>query len=1776
MSDNFQFSKIKNVLIELHNYYYSNNSNDDFENTDTFIGRSEIIDVLKSLLTNSNSKNGAYLVTGYRGMGKTSFVNKVLSELNFNESIKDSSSRFLRIGFFLIILSFINFNPFSTNYLTSVFSYFLIIIFGFTFFYLNRKYYIRLVKPKPVRIELAIFHISVIICLVISSIISVPPVNNYIVNGILFFLLMLLVIYGIYSNLTVKKNKGKKFIKYLFQIDNIDLSNIKFKLFTQDFFIVLSIYFLIRISENTFNTSTYNIYMFVCTILVVVLIFINKFFLNNLKDKREGFRDSIVKVKNYFNYSNFLVIKINLGYDKLKELDILKLVTKSILSTYSKRLRISNLYEFGWVLLKFFSIYFVFCMMYYQIPFYQINLDLEKNFKIIEYFPSQGIQLINDDTNFKETVNKIINKKHESGNIIYEINDYLDLFKRNLSDANLKDSNLFRKITSLNDERKIFDYIRMSTIYLDYYVFFTFHKFSRYLYFLEEIALGDSKISQQNFNEHYSIPIDSRFKLIPSHLDYMFWIYLIAICLILKFTLKINLFNIVTSGYILNRLNKLNEKINNQISSEKGVSAPEGVKQYFGVSFKKVKTTEKADIREIESELIDIMEEVQRMPRILRRPEFIIVFDEIDKIEPHKNVSILEKEEENVKLDNDDNTNVKIDGNRKRQHNIFRLLSNLKHFLNTAKSKFIFIAGREMYDAALADISDRNFFIGSIFNQVIYVDSFLKDQSSNRTSDITSMTETYVCKFLIPTDCSLKKDEGEETKFCLKYYSRYLKDELRKENNEIIKIISTLQFFITYITYRSNGAPKKIATLFEKFITAKEKSDIEEIEGIGINDLNSKYILVNRNYNRLFLMFGFTYQYIFGMTSYLINPFFLSINRSINDYTDKLLVSSSFIIDHIYKFHRSAFSWRNIELIPEIVDINKAPHLRDLISSFLKYLSNTHVLFINNGLFKFKFNRKIEEEITFISKKNEQESAAFNFTLDESLSIKRHFKKQLMDLENIYKSHYSTSEEPEFIRSISILHSTLGDLHFYDQEYDDSILEYSESIQLFGNNKFSSLSIETYVSMVRNTLKLGLTYEKKRTYEPAFMIYGKLCSRLIKLKNDPIENKQFKKIGKDLLKTLYANNNIEDFEYLSNRFNIIETLRLLHQPLLSKFHIKEKISQCGITKFDYQTLLIEYDELFKDSIIEKNYILEIEFFSKVGDILFFKNGSQFIFKSDFEINANDNLITDNKVYCQKENSLCIINNAKRGIEGKGYKLPCNACNIYMNNLKLLCTNYFFINFDDVSNCVLSKMLLVGLLSFLAFPEIKLRIKFYIKNKNTKSNYLINVFKADIENLDLYKVDFVLKIAGNLMSDVGDTFLSCVSGDERIKKEFLDYLNTIVKQEVKVEEKCTLLKEYLNTNKLSKIEEIILYYYLSGYYFWRAMEFRELYLQYIKILYTLSNYKNLRELNSSEYLKELIENLCKFALHGIFKTYDEINYLEYYDLGTFFDKFENADVLIKTNTSISFDINEILFLYKKISVKLNFENHKHTIEGFRNSKLADEFNLNFIKKLKLDRDNLKVDSCSSINSMYNRIKDLELKSKISYNIYNTISESNLWNEENKNYLINLISDSIFCLYEIIKIYKVYGISYVNSHCSLGYFYEKMGDWCYRMNNLYIKYGGHKKDFEKEFQSILRILINEDNLKILNENYNFQMSMNHYKASLEMHKEGKPYKDIMENLCLLNDDLNENLMHFFCALDRFKINSNNILKRIKHLDEYTQDYNEYNITKYVAQNFIISSE
>lgn len=105
-----------------------------------------------------------------------------------------------------------------------------------------------------------------------------------------------------------------------------------------------------------------------------------------------------------------------------------------------------------------------------------------------------------------------------------------------------------------------------------------------------------------------------------------------------------------------------------------------------------------ASVREIECELIDILEHFNRVVSSYTL-NFIIIFDELDKIDPESVSKIQGEDLEDSTYENSSNGFSGDLGSRRRKENVLRLLANMKHFISTARAKFIFISGRELYDA---------------------------------------------------------------------------------------------------------------------------------------------------------------------------------------------------------------------------------------------------------------------------------------------------------------------------------------------------------------------------------------------------------------------------------------------------------------------------------------------------------------------------------------------------------------------------------------------------------------------------------------------------------------------------------------------------------------------------------------------------------------------------------------------------------------------------------------------------------------------------------------------------------------------------------------------------------------------------------------------------------------------------------------------------------------------------------------------------------------------
>ena len=156
--------------------------------------------------------------------------------------------------------------------------------------------------------------------------------------------------------------------------------------------------------------------------------------------------------------------------------------------------------------------------------------------------------------------------------------------------------------------------------------------------------------------------------------------------------------------------------------------------------------------------------------------------------------------------------------NSERRRTVLQLLANMKLFLSSARAKFIFISGRELYEAFLADVSDREYAISSIFNGVINVNSFLRPEREQ--SDISSMTEQYVAEILLPQGYLWEKTEENAARNhilkreipSLRWYIEYLTEQAKKElqgeqlkqrEAEIRHIVMFLRCFTVYLSHVS-------------------------------------------------------------------------------------------------------------------------------------------------------------------------------------------------------------------------------------------------------------------------------------------------------------------------------------------------------------------------------------------------------------------------------------------------------------------------------------------------------------------------------------------------------------------------------------------------------------------------------------------------------------------------------------------------------------------------------------------------------------------------------------------------------------------------------------------------------------------------------------------------------------------------------------------------------------------------------------------------------------
>ncbi|MEL6561088.1 MAG: hypothetical protein AAFQ94_23045 [Bacteroidota bacterium] len=938
--------------------------------------------------------------------------------------------------------------------------------------------------------------------------------------------------------------------------------------------------------------------------------------------------------------------------------------------------------------------------------------------------------------------------------------------------------------------------------------------------------------------------------------------------------------------------------------------------------------------------------------------------------------------------------------------------------------------------------------------------------------------------------------------------------------------------------------------LFEKYLSKGvldsplEKGQLFKDEEI----LNYTFIDEPPLKRKTYLKFSPNDLYTFGLINYLTTPYFHNITRHVRNYGDKLMVSTSYILDHLYKFHNEGFSWRNLEVTPEIIDVNKAPVLRKLIGEIVDFLAYSNLKIITSGLYDYKFNSRIAQEIDYLSKISEHESAAFNFTLDESQEIKKHYKRKLHLIlkENPFASKNemknNTSNYFEFIHSIALIQQSLGDLYYYDQEYDDAITSYQNAIHMFRNNDGDPLPVDLMIIYTRIMLKLCQALEKKKSYHSALMGYSSL-TQVILLSMDvnivQLGLKKSKLYGSGLRYILKGDEKFKEHHYsyfgdfvdkkfAGTRFKLlqktmtVENMRLMFQPFISKLYAIEKVKNGGVTWDDIETCLDEIAFVLNLASEETRKILEAEYYNKIGDLLFYKNISS---KKLMEKSA----IQKSKYFNKFDDS--------------------PSCSIFYKQVMLLCTG----------NSVESTP-----------------VKEYL-HKTLKKAWF-KTYYADC------RFDQLKTLANNL-SDLGDSLIPCSNIRFPLKHLWDKKLNSDLALSTDNDANSANCKAYLKNRDeisdkvkylrdFSDLQDAIACFIYSHKAHVFNNDHKRASFQYLKILHLIVSKCELTELRKTN-VKYIKSNLIRNILVSLYRSYSSSTRPELAKLMSIFkiegdpsDQF--AGYILNQLPPIG-EVQEVIALFNYIRI------YSAEAESIALHQLSPGYYPN-------------------ISQMYSRAVQLSVKVRANNMIYLKligISGKNKKKEKNiklesldldvkfadgenyfqrkgvtkKNAANYLIADSIYCLTELIRLLQNFGVTYTANNSFYGFAYEKRALWCTRFENflkLYKQKSG--TNIQPQLYNMVRTLVGAESLEKLRPYFNLENAVNYYTKCLELHNHKYVYDGVISSMHYMDDNFNDDYLHFYSALERSKLEKIRS-KRDDISDELNKDSKLYNIDKYL---------
>ncbi len=319
--------------------------------------------------------------------------------------------------------------------------------------------------------------------------------------------------------------------------------------------------------------------------------------------------------------------------------------------------------------------------------------------------------------------------------------------------------------------------------------------------------------------------------------------------------------------------------------------------------------------------------------------------------------------------------------------------------------------------------------------------------------------------------------------FQLNIYYRYLLeigfDKNPKLREEAKYIILTLRQFILYLSFHTWGNFKRLNTVFEDFVTSFSPIELK----------NNLTVPPVRSTTRFMLKIGFLDHQRILLAANIYIPLEHHLGRRLSSGDDKLKVTALGALHYILKFHKRGFSRRYLERMVEAINIHSSPHLDDIVSSLLEVVLKPFVRHIRNGFLRYRFVTGFEREIRYVTRVSDLESSSFNFSMAAAEKVKRHYK-------SLVHEGKTSEKEKEDQSTSAVLRGILGNFYFFEENYDQAAEYFRRTQQLCEKNviepdeKSDPQELNIFLITI---LKLANLHERRHNYKTAMALYERGC-----------------------------------------------------------------------------------------------------------------------------------------------------------------------------------------------------------------------------------------------------------------------------------------------------------------------------------------------------------------------------------------------------------------------------------------------------------------------------------------------------------------------------------------------------------------------------------------------------------------------------------------------------------------------------------------------------------